>query len=84
MTLTTTGFMVQGQWLVLCGVTAGGQMLDCLLHTFDFASLSWSIATLVGKPLAWREVYLAACHEGSLVVMGGQLSQSFTHVRFSQ
>ena len=41
------------------------------MYDFDFATSSWSPAELTGKPLSSLTHYLAVCHQGSLLVMGG-------------
>ncbi len=64
--------LLQDQWLVyggsIAGVSQSGQ--NCL-YTFDFGTLSWSKADVAGKPLLSRSSYMAAAHEGSMVIMGG-------------
>ena len=44
-----------------------------IMYDFDFASLTWSNATLTGAPLQHRGVHAATCHQGALVVVGGGL-----------
>ncbi len=60
---------MQGQWLVYGGRPVHDQT-D--LYVFDFATLSWSTAEVTGKPLlANRQSYMATCHKGAMVIMGG-------------
>jgi len=42
------------------------------LYTFDFATLSWATAEVGGEALQPRMEYMATCHQGSLVIMGGK------------
>ena len=63
---------MQGHWLMF-----GGTPIDNkegkIMYDFDFASLTWSNATLTGAPLQHRGVHAATCHQGALVVVGGGL-----------
>ncbi len=43
------------------------------LCTFDFATLTWSRAELMGAPLPARMAHMATVHEGAVVIMGGVL-----------
>ena len=43
------------------------------LCTFDFATLTWSRAELMGAPLPARMFHTATIHEGAMVIMGGVL-----------
>ncbi len=42
------------------------------LYTFDFATLSWEIGEVGGEALQPRIEYMATCHQGSMVIMGGE------------
>ena len=64
-----TELHMQGQWLVYGGFPLDDQT-D--LFVFDFATLSWSMAEVTGKPLlANRQSYTATCHQGAMLIMGG-------------
>ena len=63
---------MQGQWLVFGGLV-GKLEVARDLHTFDFATLSWSKASLSGSPLQHRGNFAAVCHQGGLLVMGGEM-----------
>ena len=61
---------MQGHWLIFGGnplpIDAGK-----ILYDFDFATMSWSKAVMTGTPLQQRSNFAATCHQGALVVMGG-------------
>jgi hypothetical protein len=44
----------------------------CQLHVFDFKTLSWLKPPLENAGLGYRRNHMAACHNESLIVLGGQ------------
>ena len=70
-------YLLQGQWLVRSGATQ-----DCTfqntLWVFDFSSFQWQQADVTGTPLDARADHMAVCHQGAMLIMGGELS-SFYH-----
>jgi hypothetical protein len=51
----------------------GGKLhFNTSLYTFDFATQSWEIGEMAGEALQPRMEYMATCHQGSLVLMGGK------------
>ena len=62
---------MQGRWLVFGGFPVPAEDEMTKMFAFDFSTLSWSLLDLTGTPLQHRMSYLAACHEDSLVVVGG-------------
>ena len=44
-----------------------------VLYDFDFATLTWSQAKLVGASLEHHIAYTATCHRDALVIVGGKL-----------
>ena len=54
----------------------GGNPVDSggnALHTFDFTTHTWSQPEVTGAALlTHRSSFLATCHKGGLVVMGGR------------
>ncbi|DBB12562.1 TPA: hypothetical protein ACH3X3_005354 [Trebouxia sp. C0006] len=69
-----TPVVIQGQWLVCGGQTELADhtvQFNTSLYTFDFATLSWATAEVGGEALQPRMEYMATCHQGSLVIMGG-------------
>lgn len=74
---------MQGQWLVFGGFPVPAEDEMTKMFAFDFSTLSWSLLKLTGTPLQHRMSYLAACHDDSLVVVGGiclSLLLHYTHV----
>lgn len=63
---------VQEKWLVYGGLTSAFEMPSGM-STFDFATLTWSRAELMGAPLPARMAHMATVHEGAMVIMGGVL-----------
>ena len=66
---------IQGQWLVCGGQTELADhtvQFNTSLYTFDFATLSWEITEVGGEALQPRMEYMATCHQGSMVIMGGK------------
>ncbi len=64
---------MQGKWLVCGGETQLAERVNSL-HTFDFSSMTWSKAEVVGSPLLCRLAHMATFHEGAMVIMGGMPS----------
>ena len=58
------------------GLTPAFEMPSSLC-TFDFATLTWSRAELIGAPLPARMAHMATAHEGAMVIMGGVLMAMF-------
>ncbi len=60
----------------MCGgetpLAGGSVRFNTRLFTFDFATLSWDIAEVGGEALEPRLEYMATCHQGSMVIMGGK------------
>ena len=62
---------MQGHWVMFGGTpieTEAGQ----IMYDFDFATLTWSKAILTGQPLKHRGHHAATCHQGAMVVVGGE------------
>ncbi len=64
---------MQGQWLVFGGFPVPAEDEMTKMFAFDLSTLSWSLLDLTGTPLQHRMSYHAACHNDSLVVVGGIL-----------
>ncbi len=47
--------------------------INTRLYTFDFATLAWGIGEVGGEALQPRMEYMATCHQGSMVIMGGNI-----------
>lgn len=62
---------MQGQWLLYGGLWTGEAYNS--FHVFDFEKLAWSSPKLAGKVAQARYYHMAACHNNTLVVLGGQL-----------
>ncbi|DBA93308.1 TPA: Galactose oxidase, central domain [Trebouxia sp. C0005] len=65
-----TSVVFQEKWLVYGGLTSAFEMPSGM-STFDFATLTWSRAELMGAPLPARMAHMATVHEGAMVIMGG-------------
>lgn len=61
---------MQGQWLVYGGLWTGEAYNS--FHVFDFNKLAWSTPKLAGTEAHARYYHMAACHNNTLVILGGQ------------
>lgn len=61
---------MQGQWLVYGGLWTGEAYNS--FHVFDFDKLIWSSPKLAGTEAHARYYHMAACHNNTLVILGGQ------------
>ena len=62
---------LQGRWLVYGGLWTGEAYSS--FHAFDFEKLAWSNPKLAGTEAHARYYHMAACHNNTLVILGGQL-----------
>ena len=70
---------MQGQWLVFGGFPVPAEDVMTKMFAFDFSTLSWSLLDLTGTPLQHRMSYLAACHDDSLILVGGTCLSLLLH-----
>lgn len=61
---------MQGRWLLYGGLWTGEAYNS--FHMFDFEKLAWSSPKLAGTEAHARYYHMAACHNNTLVILGGQ------------
>ncbi|KAL3143280.1 hypothetical protein ABBQ38_002123 [Trebouxia sp. C0009 RCD-2024] len=61
--------VVQGQWLLYGGLWTGEAYNS--FHVFDFEKLAWSSPKLAGTEAHARYYHMAACHNNTMVILGG-------------
>ena len=61
---------MQGQWLLYGGLWTGEAYNT--FYVFDFEKLAWSSPKLGGTAACARYYHMAACHNNTLVILGGQ------------
>lgn len=61
--------VVQGQWLLYGGLWTGEAYNS--FHVFDFDKLAWSSPKLAGTAAHARYYHMAACHNNTMVILGG-------------
>lgn len=66
---------LQGHWMVFGGACDDIEQPDeehSQLHVFDLKTLSWLKPPVDNAGLGYRTNHMAACHNESLIVLGGQ------------
>lgn len=61
---------MQGQWLLYGGLWTGKAYNS--FHVFDFEKLAWNSPKLAGTEAHARYYHMAACHNNTMVILGGQ------------
>ncbi|DBB16690.1 TPA: hypothetical protein ACH3X3_014937 [Trebouxia sp. C0006] len=75
---TVATAVVKGHWMVFGGACDDIEQPDeehSQLHVFDLKTLSWLKPPLDNAGLGYRTNHMAACHNESLIVLGGMCDE---------